>query len=104
MNFFDLLGSIPGFLDRFSLVIIGGLMAISIITLLWPKLVTPEQTSRREKARVNKQLEKLKRKANAILKAKYSDPMRFILSFCYLAFSIAVAFGIFYLLVICKGF
>jgi len=102
-----LLETISGFLDRldrFSWLIVAGLLGTLIITLLRGKIVTPERLLTRKKAKIDKQLQKLKRKANAILKAKYGDPMRFILSFCYLAFSIALAFGIFYLLVISKGF
>ena len=100
-NFLDFISEL---LETYSRMIVAGLVGVSIITLLWGKIVTPKRLLTRKKAKVDKQLEKLKRKANAILKTKYGDPMRFILSFCYLAFSIAFAFGVFYLLVIWKGF
>ena len=92
MNFFDLLESIPGFLDRFSLVMVAGLLGILAIVLVWNKLPGPKITKNKRRVEATENLRK---------------SLNLLIWFLYIALSAAsviLAFGIFSWVKLLKGF
>lgn len=53
---YSLLDSISEFSDRFSLIIVGGLMGILVIALIWSKLPKPEFRLRKTKTKYKAQI------------------------------------------------
>lgn len=76
MYFF--LESISEFLDRFSLVIVGGMMGILVMGLLWRKVPKPEHPLRKD-------LVKIEKKAKAISKVLNSTKHRMFSSSLFIA-------------------